>query len=63
MKLIKDLEKYRLENRLSQHKLAVQLGVSVKSVNRWMNGRNKPNRIARYIIEKYLKSTPVVNSK
>lgn len=55
MKIIKDLEKYRLENRLSQEKIADMLGVSFATVNRWFNDKTQPNKIQRYHIEKLLK--------
>jgi transcriptional regulator with XRE-family HTH domain len=53
-KLLKQLEEYRLENRLSQQKLAEVLGVSFATVNRWFNGRTEPNQIQTYHIEKLL---------
>jgi transcriptional regulator with XRE-family HTH domain len=55
MDLIKKLEKYRLENKLSQQELAEKLGVSFCTVNRWFNERFKPNKIQKYHIEKLLK--------
>lgn len=54
-KLIKSLEEYRLENRLSQQKLADVLGVSFATVNRWFNGRTEPNMIQAFHIKKLLK--------
>jgi len=57
MELIKKLETYRLENKLSQQALAVKLGVSFSTVNRWINGKAKPNKIQSYHIEKFLKET------
>lgn len=55
MKIIKSLEKYRLENRISQESLAKKLGVAYSTVNRWLNGKTKPNKIQKYHIEKLLK--------
>jgi transcriptional regulator with XRE-family HTH domain len=55
MDIIKRLEKYRLEKRLSQAKLAKELEVSFATVNRWFNGRSNPNKIQTYHIEKLLK--------
>jgi len=52
--VLKELEKYRLENKLSQKKLAKKLGVSFATVNRWFNERNKPNKIQTYHIKKLL---------
>lgn len=54
--LIKRLEEYRLENKLSQEKLADKLDVAFTTVNRWLNAKTKPSRIQRYQIEKLLKS-------
>ena len=53
--LIKELETYRLENKVSQKKLAEKLGVSFATVNRWFNKRNKPNKIQTYHLKKLLK--------
>ena len=36
MNLIKALETYRLENRISQEELAKKLGVAFSTVNRWL---------------------------
>lgn len=55
MDLIKELEKYRLENKISQEQLAEDLGVAFSTVNRWLNGKAKPNKIQTYHIEKLLK--------
>jgi transcriptional regulator with XRE-family HTH domain len=56
MKIIQDLETYRLENRLSQQKIAEMLGVSFATVNRWLNGRTKPNKIQEHHINKLLRA-------
>ena len=52
--LIKKLEIYRLENRISQKQLAIRLKVTFSTVNRWFNGKTKPNKIQRYHIKKML---------
>ena len=49
-KLIKKLEDYRLENKISQTKLAEILGVTFVTVNRWFNGKFDPNKIQKYHI-------------
>ena len=54
MDLIKRLEVYRLENRISQQELAKKLGVSFATVNRWLNGKTKPNKIQEYHIKKLI---------
>ena len=53
--LVRKLENYRLENRIPQQTLAKQLKVAFSTVNRWMNGRAKPNKTQCYHIEKLLK--------
>lgn len=53
--LIKELEEYRLKNRISQEKLAKLLGVSFVSVNRWLNGHSKPQKMQMYQIEQLLR--------
>ena len=55
MNLIKRLEIYRLENKIPQEEIAKKLGVAFSTVNRWINGKAKPNRIQSYHIEKLLK--------
>ena len=52
--LIKKLEIYRLENRVSQKQLAERLKITFSTVNRWLNGKTKPNKIQRYHIKKML---------
>ena len=52
--LIEKLDNYRLENRISQRKLADLLHVHFTTVNRWFNGKTIPNKIQRYHIKKLL---------
>lgn len=54
--LVKDLEKYRLENKISQKELADELGVAFSTVNRWFNGKSIPNKIQTYHIKKLIKA-------
>lgn len=54
-KLIKQLEVYRLEHKIAQKKLAEKLGVTFLTVNRWLNGHHKPNKIQEYHIRKLLR--------
>jgi len=56
MKLTNRLEQFRLENKISQKKLAEMLGVTFATVNRWFNGWTVPNKIQTYHIEKLLKN-------
>lgn len=55
MDIIKQLQTFRFENKLSQEKLASLLGVHFTSVNRWFNGRQKPNEMQTYQIKKLIK--------
>jgi transcriptional regulator with XRE-family HTH domain len=55
MTLIQDLEKYRLEHKITQEKLAKELGVAFATVNRWLNGKCTPRKVQQYHIEKLLK--------
>ena len=54
IELLEKLEIYRLENKISQRKLAEKLGVAYNTVNRWFTGRNTPNKIQQYHIKKLL---------
>lgn len=54
--LVEELETYRLEKRLSQERLAQMLGVHFSTVNRWFQGKQKPNKIQQYHIRKILDS-------
>ncbi len=56
--LIKQLEQYRLEKKITQERLAKKLGVSFTTVNRWLNGKAEPNKIQTYHIEKLIKGKP-----
>ncbi len=56
MDIVKQLELYRLENRITQEALAKDLGVNFSSVSRWLSGKTKPHKIQQYHIEKFLKS-------
>ena len=54
MQIVKQLEKYRLEHRISLQRLADDLGVSFSTVSRWFSGKTKPSKIQQYHVEKYL---------
>jgi len=54
MTLIQDLEKYRLENKITQEQLAKNLGVSFATVNRWLTGKYNPRKIQQYHIKKLI---------
>ena len=55
MDIVKKLDLYRLENKITQEELAEELGVAFSTVNRWFNGWNVPGKIQQYHIEKFLK--------
>jgi len=55
IELLKKLEIYRLENKISQRQLSKKLGVSFNTVNRWFMNRNTPNKIQQYHIKKLIK--------
>ena len=53
--LIKKLDQYRLEHRITQQQIADEIGVVFSTVSRWFSGKTNPNRIQRYHIEKFMK--------
>ncbi len=55
MNLMKELEEYRLEHKISQEKLAKMLDVHFSTVNRWLKGKQKPNKMQEWHIKKLLK--------
>ena len=52
--MIDKLNEYRLENRITQVELAELLEVSFVTVNRWLNGKQMPNKIQQYHIKKLI---------
>ena len=54
IKLIQELEEYRLKNRIPQEELARSLGVAFSTVNRWINGKTKPNKTQKYHIARLI---------
>ncbi len=60
MDIIKELELYRLENKITQVALAKEIGVNFSTVSRWFNGKTKPNKIQQYHIGKYLKNKKII---
>ena len=56
MEIINRLEKYRLENRISQQVIAKKLRVAFSTVNRWLNGKSTPSKIQTYHIQKLIES-------
>jgi transcriptional regulator with XRE-family HTH domain len=53
--IIEQLRLYRLENKISQPKLAKKLGVTFQTVNRWLNRHMKPGEVYEYHIRKLLR--------
>jgi len=63
MQIVKQLEIYRLENRVSLQKLADDLSVSFSTISRWFSGKTKPSKIQQYHIEKFLKKRGLYDKK
>jgi len=55
MNVIRELEAYRCENKISQEKLAELLDVHFCTVNRWIKGHQKPSRIQKNFIKELIK--------
>ena len=60
MDIIKKLELYRLENKITQQDLAKELGVAFSTVSRWFNGKTVPSKIQQYHVEKYLTKKKII---
>lgn len=54
MDLVERLETYRLKNKITQQALAKKLDVAFATVNRWANGKSKPNKIHSYHINQLI---------
>ena len=54
MDIIGQLEQFRLENKITQQKLALKLDVAFSTVNRWLNRKSSPNKIQTFHITKLL---------
>lgn len=61
--IVKQLELYRLEKKISLQNLASELDVAFSTVSRWFNGKNNPNKIQAYHIEKFLKKRGIHGKK
>jgi len=61
--LLKQLEHYRLENKITQETLATELGVAFSTISRWLNGKVTPNKIQAYHIEKFLKERGIYDKR
>ena len=60
MDIIKKLELYRLEYKITQQDLAKELGVAFSTVSRWFNGKTVPSKIQQYHVEKYLTKKKII---
>jgi len=45
IEIVRQLEIYRLENRISLQYLADELGVAFSTVSRWFSGKTKPHKV------------------
>jgi DNA-binding transcriptional regulator YiaG len=54
--LLKELDQFRCEKKISQENLSYILGVAFSTVNRWFNGKTNPSRIQSFHIKKLLKT-------
>ena len=45
----------RMQLNMSQEAIAKELGVSFATVNRWENGKSKPNKLKEYAFEQFCK--------
>lgn len=55
MKEIEKLKKVIKNLEFSQEKVARELGISSKTISRWLKGENEPSDLAKYQIEKFIK--------
>ena len=60
MDIVKKLELYRLENKITQQALAKELDVAFSTVSRWFNGKTVPSKIQQYHVEKYLTKKKII---
>jgi len=54
MDLVKQLQEWRLEKRLSLQKLSKLINVSYVTIGRWERGQYRPGKIQAYHIRKFL---------
>ena len=60
-KLVKEI---RIELGMSQEQLSKELHVSFATINRWENGRNNPNKLARKALYEFCDKNGVeINKK
>lgn len=54
------IKQYRLKHKLSQRELAEELGVNVRSVQRWESGERTPHPMTLKLLEKFEQENPPV---
>jgi len=57
--IVKQLEFYRLKNKITQETFAKNLGVAFSAVNRWFNDKIKPSKVQQYHIEKFINTKQI----
>lgn len=55
--MMKELKQYYLGRGMTQEELGKMLGVTFLTVNRWLNGKNKPAPQQEYLIKKLIAPT------
>ncbi|HDQ25952.1 MAG TPA: XRE family transcriptional regulator [bacterium] len=55
-RLVRNLDEFRCEKKITQQSLAYILGVAFSTVNRWLNNKTQPSRIQEFHIKKLLKN-------
>lgn len=61
MNFAQKIKEIRKQLGLSQEQLAREIGVTFSTVNRWENGKTKPNNLARKVFEQFCKKNGVEN--
>lgn len=59
MKEIKKLEEYKDKQNISYEKLAHKIGVSYRTLFRWLNGTNRPSDMGLKMIRDFLETKNV----
>lgn len=49
----------RMQLNMSQEAMAKELGISFATVNRWENGKVKPNKLKGYAFEQFCKKNDI----
>lgn len=62
MTMMKELKQYYLGRGMTQEELGKMLGVTFLTVNRWLNGKNKPAPQQEYLIKKLIAPTQYIKA-